>query len=66
MLYSVQCSTEIRKYHQNWFQNVNRMENSHLLKLAQQYQPHGKRDTGRPSGRWNKQAHMNELHRTGL
>ena len=28
---------EIRKYHQNWLQNVNRIENSRLLKLAQQF-----------------------------
>jgi hypothetical protein len=59
---------EIRKYHQYWLQNVNRMENSHLLKFAQQHPPHGKRDTGCPGRRWNSQAHMkaNELLRTGL
>jgi hypothetical protein len=39
---------EIRSYQQNWFQHVNRMEINRLSKVGLQYQPHGKRDIGRP------------------
>jgi hypothetical protein len=44
------------------------MENNRLPKLARLYQPHGKRDIGRPRRRWRGQDHQkaNELQRTGL
>ena len=45
------------------------MENNGLPKLAAlQYQPHEKRDIGRPRRRWSEQDHAkaNELHSTGL
>jgi len=48
-----------------WYQ-VNMIENNHLLKLAPEFQPHEKRDTGRPRS-WREQEHMkaNNLRRTG-
>jgi len=33
------------------------MENNHLLKLAIEFQPHEKRDTGRRR-RWSEQEHL--------
>jgi hypothetical protein len=59
---------EIKNYQLNWLKHVNRIENSRLPKLALQYQPHGKRDVGRPRRRWRKRDHLktNGLHRTGL
>jgi hypothetical protein len=44
------------------------MENNCLPKLALQYQPHRKKEIGRPRRRWREQDHLKakELNRTGL
>lgn len=36
------------------------MSNIRLRKLALQYRPHGKRDTGRPRRRWREQRRLKE------
>ena len=40
------------KYKQNWIDHLERMEDSRLPKYALYYKPLGKRDRGRPRGRW--------------
>jgi hypothetical protein len=36
-----------------WEQHIDRMTETRMTKLILQYQPKGKRDTGRPKKRWN-------------
>jgi hypothetical protein len=42
----------IEQYRNNWFQHINRMQDTRLPKRALQYRPSGKRDIGRPKKRW--------------
>jgi hypothetical protein len=58
---------EFRNYQQNCLRHVNKMENKHISEVALQYQPHGKREIGRPRIRWSEQDHLkaNELRTTG-
>ena len=44
------------------------MEYNCLPKLAQRYNPHGKREIGRPRRKWIEPDHLkaSEVHRTGL
>jgi hypothetical protein len=49
-IYSVNDTVE--QYHNNWFQHINRMQDTILPKRSLQYRPSGKRDIGRPKKRW--------------
>ena len=48
---------EIKNYQRIWLQYVERMDNYRLPKLAMDYHPHGRRDTGRLRRRWREQYH---------
>ena len=50
------------KYKQNWIDHLERMEDPRLPKYALNYKPKGKRDRGRPRGRWQNRI----LAGTGL
>jgi len=40
---------DIKLYQKNWLDHLKRMDRSRLPKLTFQYQPRGRRDTGRPT-----------------
>ena len=42
------------KYKQNWFNHLERMDNTRLPKHARNYKPRGRRDRGRPRKRWQR------------
>jgi hypothetical protein len=42
----------IEQYRNNWFQHINRTQDTRLPKRALQYRPSGTRDIGRPKKRW--------------
>jgi hypothetical protein len=42
----------IEQYRNNWFQHINRVQDTRLPKRALQYRPSGKREIGRPKKRW--------------
>ena len=42
---------DIQSYHQKWFHHLQRMNNTRFPLLAYNYQPHGRRDPGRPKQR---------------
>jgi hypothetical protein len=42
------------KHKQNWFNHLERMENTRLPKHALNYKPRGRRDRGRPRKRWQR------------
>jgi hypothetical protein len=49
---------DIKLYQKNWLDHLKRMDRSRLLKLTFQYQPRGRRDTGRLRQRWRDQEHL--------
>jgi hypothetical protein len=42
----------VEQYRKNWFQHMNRMQDTRLPKRALQCRPSGKKDIGRPKKRW--------------
>lgn len=42
----------IKEHRDRWFQHINRMEDTRLPKLLLNYKATGRRDVGRPKGRW--------------
>ena len=51
---------EIKQYHENQLQSVQRMDTNKLPKQALQYQPKGRRNIGRPRKRWRDQLHLED------
>ena len=49
---------EIKQYQEKWLQHVQRMDTHRIPKQALQYQPKGRRNTGRPRKRWRDQLHL--------
>ena len=49
---------EIKQYQEKWLQHVQRMDTNRIAKQALQYQPKGRRNTGRPRKRWRDQLHI--------
>jgi hypothetical protein len=45
----------IKLYQKSWLDSLERMDRSRFPKLAFQYQPRGRRETGRPWKRWKDQ-----------
>jgi hypothetical protein len=42
------------KFKQNWINNLERMDNTRLLKHTLNYKPRRRRDLGRPRKRWER------------
>jgi hypothetical protein len=42
----------VEQYCNNWFEHINRMQDTRLPKRVLLYRPSGKRDIGRPKKRW--------------
>jgi hypothetical protein len=49
---------EIKQYHREWLQHVERMGTGRIPKQATRYRPKGKRSIGRPRKRWKDQLHL--------
>jgi hypothetical protein len=49
---------EIKQYHREWLQYVERMDTDRIPKQALKYRPKGKRSIGRPRKRWKDQLHL--------
>jgi hypothetical protein len=49
---------DIKLYQKKWLDHLERMDRSHLQRLAFKYQPRGRRDMGRPRRRWRDQEHL--------
>jgi predicted ArsR family transcriptional regulator len=43
---------DVKLYQKKLLDHLERMDRSHLLKLAFQYEPQGRQDMGRPRQRW--------------
>jgi hypothetical protein len=48
----------IKLYQKKWLDRLERMDRSRLPRLAFQYQPWGRRDMGRPRGKWRDQERL--------
>jgi len=51
---------EIKQYHENWLQHIQRMDTNTIPKQAPQYKPKGRRNIGRPRKRWRDQLHLED------
>jgi hypothetical protein len=49
---------EIKQYHREWLQHVERMDADRIPKQALKYRPKGKRSVGCPRKRWKDQLHL--------
>ena len=51
---------EIKQYHKNWLQHVQRTDTNRIPKQALQYRTKGRRNIGRPKKRWKNQLHFED------
>jgi hypothetical protein len=51
----IDINLRIENYQIKWLQHLERMEQNRIPKLLLNYKPRGRRDQGRPCGRWREQ-----------
>jgi hypothetical protein len=49
---------DIKLYQKSWLDHLERRDRSHLPKLAFQYQPRGRQNSGKPRKMWKDQEHL--------